>query len=858
MPLEVDPAAVDVVIDGLLPLGRMGGGDALEAREWNGLVRAVAALAHLLGGREVDWTAGPGTGALPAADGSDAAEADLAGRLAALERMVPAIGSRVGGLEGAVARTPGRLDALEAQVAALASRVAGLRADAGSGAATGPDPRVDSLAEALRTNAEADARRADRFEERLAEQATSLTGLGSRLAALEARLATIEARVEDPGTSRPPELDLGAILDRLRPDVLDRIDRLELGASGADSGLGGLRTRLEAVEVAAATRDGRLSVLSGLVTAVREDLEPRLGAVELTATENRGAVDTLRDQGSRTAGRVEDLAAWRSGTELRIEALASGVTSAADLDLAGRVGALRDALDAGLARLDQAATTDRTRLDAVAGRLDGGLADLAGRLDARDEIVDGVLATTVGRLDVVGSTLAAQGAQLDQALGELRDERADLASALDAVDGRLASLATSVDTRLSGVGTDLAALEATLSRARAELGAVDGRLATLDGRLAAAETGAADLATWRGGIDGRIAALAAGGGEADVELAGRLGALEATVGQRTTAVDARLAAAESSLAAVTTWRGQAQEELGRLAVSLEAGDAALGARLDATTLAVDRLAAGEVAELRAGLAELDGRLATTGERVAGLLSDLDGTTARITEATMAIGTLGEASLTRSDALEARVAANEATVAESRQALAALGEQGTAAAAALDALRGTVAAGEQARTRHLAEVAGRLDAAEAAAGAITSRVAAVEDRAAGLSAVEGRLASTEDSLAGMASWRAGLDARISAVAAGATEGEADLAERLGVLEQGVAARTTAVDGRLAALDRASADSAERLAAVEGLATSNGTRLGAIELSATGLGTRLAGLATTTTELAGRVEAMKRET
>lgn len=406
-----------------------GPGQPLRAAEWNTLAGAIARLARLAAARERDEAEALDR-TYARADHGHLGAVTLAWFDAPTRKLIE---ERAGATEAAA-----RMAALERGMRALETRMGELLG------------QVDRLRDGLTVATDAQRVR-DRAAERLNERLTGVLDLERRVSAVDQRFAALDTRMQQAlafadtlkdATGAPVNIAAldARVINLLRTqerlkladgevvrmiDVERRIAALEdntLTEGTVDSKIG---IRLEAMaadpdspltrrtaEAAAATLDPRISVLeSGLAGARREAEglaaartadQSRLAAVEAGVAQQASGLQALGATVSPLPGRLASLETASADAARRL----------AQVDaLAGEVTALRDTTRTlqGLApRLDALEASDRTQASRLAAveRNVAPVADLSTRVATLERSTTD-LAAQIGRITTIESDLAA-------------------------------------------------------------------------------------------------------------------------------------------------------------------------------------------------------------------------------------------------------------------------------------------------------------------------------------------------------------------------------------------------------------------------------------------------------------------
>ena len=546
----------------------------------------------------------------------------------------------------------------------------------------------------------------DRVDEGLLER---VDGIAAWISDLDARVRATELATGDEKSAKELRRAVEALSKhdpKLEKRLTNRVDVL------AD--------RLATLASTVSTTAAALAKKDGEIAGLRRELEERSRRIDALDRERGKAVgsdevDKLRSAIKAVAAertvrssdsRVDGLGGKVDYLTERVDTLAKTVatTAAGLVGREGEIATLRQRLDEGSARIEQAAAelrrvqSDGTfveRLDALKRAVETTSAGLAGRegeiaaVRARIDEAYTRVGTVVSDLQQSIATLASQVAALEEVPGvteqALEDRANELTGRVDGLAGRVDTLATNVETALSG----LAEKELEIASLNRHVGDASSRVDTVVTELRQAvaalpEPGALDPA-----LEARLEGLTG-----DVVAAtAQLTALEAAGTERAEEASARSAAFERLLAEV-------------------------GARLDA----VERDRDAAAAQLtRAGEAWTEER-----EWVRAQLQVLAAAHAETSEAHEGLGPVLEALAARLDSMEGDHAAVTAEIARVSDALeaerASLHTQldGLAAALAESASASPTGGGD---SEHLlAALAGRLDSVEQDGAAVASEIA----------------------------------------------------------------------------------------------------------------------------------------
>jgi chromosome segregation ATPase len=457
-----------------------------------------------------------------------------------------------------------------------------------------------------------------------------------------------------------------------------------------------LADRLATLAATVSTTAASLVRKDGEIAALRKDLDDgnkRLESLVREFGKSAGAeeVEKLRaairavqaERPARTSdSRVENLGAKVDYLTERVDTLAKtvGTTAAGLVGREGEIATLRQRLDEGAARIEQASTELR--------RMQG----------------DGSLARQLDALQVA----------LDTTNARLVDRETEVVA-----------LRSRIDEAYSRVGTVVAELQASLARLTSQVVGLEALPAATEDAL---DAHAAELGGRVDDVAEQLAALARTVETAMGTLSERqveIGALTQRVDEASERSDLLVAELRETIAQLPE-PGRVEGDVARRLEQLGGSLAAVAEQL--TALAESSSAHAEATAARS--AALEGLLATGGERLQALESDRDAVAARIEELA---ATVAEASETEEvlmpllEALSERVSATEsgraAATAELVRISSALDAERDAVRAELDALAGAspTSLSREDAERMLAEVSSRLESLEERASAVASEI-----------------------------------------------------------------------------------------------------------------------------------------
>jgi chromosome segregation ATPase len=565
-----------------------------------------------------------------------------------------------------------------------------------------------------------------------------------------------------------------------RDSIADRIERI---ATWVDE----LDVRVRAAEVATGDEKTAKELRRAIEALAKHDpkLEKRLTErVDVLAERLATLAETVSTTASSLARKDGELNALRKELEdgaRRIESLARerAAVDSAELD---KLRASVRAVEA-----ERPARAADARVDGLAAKV--GL--LAERVDTLSKTVATTAAGLVGRegeIAALRQQLDAGSARIEQATIELRRMQGDgalahrleaLRDALDEATDRLAArerdiaaVRSRIDEAYSRVGTVVAQMQTSIAGLSSQIGALE----TLPGATEKAlATQAADLRERLDALDARLDSLASG-----METASR-GADEREAEIRQ--LDRRL---DDSAARVDALASQVDDVLARLAEPRPL-DASVQARLEKLDGSIAEMtvrlsdlgsaSAAEAAEAEAHAETLERSLHSLGERIAALehehekvagqlehavaawseeRHDMNERLVNLAAAQEATARSGEQARPLLDALASRVASIEhertTMTAEIERVAAALAVEHETLHAQIRelAVASTPDAESDARERELTELKARVGAVEAARAALASETARVAaDWSSALQAIEARVSQAEATSGGSA-------------------------------------------------------------------------------------------------------------
>lgn len=408
----------------------------------------------------------------PALWGGDAAEGDLAARVAALEstagtdadltQRLDRLETRVGEAVGGQDAQAGTVAALSDDLAALTGRIDNLPLAAGAEELTALRDQLAALEEAVASGAAGDAGAAIALGERVAALDTALAaltdaqaaqaddlaavaGVTQDLAELESGLAGLEAGLAARMDSLEAGVaEVGAQAAAPAPEVLERLDRFAAELAAADSmvrdleqalaGMAAVESRLAALETLGQATDTANTTLRDSV----EEIGRRLDRMNQDVAGLDAGLQTLRDDiATARAADVADQALLLALGQVR-DAVSNGASYAPALGaLAGLVPSGPETAGALEVLERHAATGAPTTLELM--RRFGPMADQvrhAAAIPADGDWMDEALASVQGLVTIRRAPGEVEGDDADAALAraEVRLQAGDVAGAVAALE----------------------------------------------------------------------------------------------------------------------------------------------------------------------------------------------------------------------------------------------------------------------------------------------------------------------------------------------------------------------------------------------------------------------------------------